>query len=55
MWEERKMKIAGMLITLAVLVACETTEPPRPAPEPEPRQSGVSVSGYGRVGVSTTF
>lgn len=47
------MKIVGLFVVLAVLAGCESTGSSRPAPEPEPTQSGITISGYGRIGVST--
>ncbi|WP_162946775.1 hypothetical protein [Ruegeria sp. EL01] len=47
------MKIVALFLTLAVLIACEPSSSPRPEPAAEPRKSGISVSGYGRIGVST--
>ncbi|WP_170342239.1 hypothetical protein [Ruegeria arenilitoris] len=51
------MKPLGLVLSLAVLAACETTNPPRSQPVEEPARSGagVSVSGYARAGVSTNF
>ena len=49
------MKIAGLILSLAVLAACDTSQNPRPEPAPEPSGSGISVSGYARVGASKTF
>jgi len=53
--EQNTMKQTVLFLTLAVLAACETTGASRPAPEPEPKQSGISISGYARVGASTEF
>ena len=47
------MRVFGLILSLAVLAACETSHNPRPAPAEEPKKSGISVSGYGRVGIST--
>jgi len=51
------MKLLGLVLSLAVLAACETTNPQASQPVEEPARSGtgVSVSGYARAGVSTTF
>ncbi|WP_420585189.1 hypothetical protein [Ruegeria sp.] len=48
------MRIFGLILSLAVLAACEPSSSPRPEPAPEPSGSGISISGYGRVGVSVT-
>ncbi|MDA7966119.1 hypothetical protein [Ruegeria sp.] len=47
------MRVFGLILSLAVLAACDTSHTPRPAPVEEPKKSGISVSGYARVGVST--
>ncbi|WP_298935342.1 hypothetical protein [uncultured Ruegeria sp.] len=49
------MRTIGLILTLAVLAACEPTSASRPDPKPEPKPSGISVSGYARAGVSTEF
>ncbi|MEW2917903.1 hypothetical protein AB1A64_12590 [Ruegeria sp. ANG10] len=48
------MKIFGLILTIAVLAACEPSHNSRPEPEANSGSSGVSISGYGRVGVSVT-
>ncbi|WP_171229797.1 MULTISPECIES: hypothetical protein [Ruegeria] len=49
------MRTLGLFLVFAALTACEPTSARRPEPAAEPKQSGtgVSISGYGRVGVST--
>jgi hypothetical protein len=49
------MRIFGILLALVALAACEPTSSQRPAPQKEPSSTGVSVSGYARVGVSNDF
>ncbi len=50
------MKAAIALLAFLSLAACETGAPASSPPQkPEPAATGVKVSGYGRVGVSTTF
>ncbi|WP_171100916.1 MULTISPECIES: hypothetical protein [unclassified Ruegeria] len=49
------MKLWTPFLLLAALAACEPTSQPRPEPTPEPKSSGISISGYGRVGGSTSF
>ncbi|WP_185956656.1 hypothetical protein [Ruegeria faecimaris] len=46
------MKILGLFFGLAILAACDPSYKPRPDPEPQSGGSGISISGYGRVGVS---
>ncbi|WP_170402762.1 hypothetical protein [Ruegeria arenilitoris] len=48
------MKFFGLILSLAVLAACDPSYTPRSEPEANSGSSGVSVSGYARVGVSTT-
>ncbi|NVO56569.1 hypothetical protein HW561_12295 [Rhodobacteraceae bacterium B1Z28] len=48
------MKIIGLILSLAILAACDPSYKPRPEPAAESSGPGISVSGYGRVGVSTT-
>ncbi|MFY2823679.1 hypothetical protein [Ruegeria sp. MALMAid1280] len=48
------MKFIGLILSLAVLAACDPSYKPRPEPEAPSGGSGISVSGYARVGVSTT-
>ncbi|WP_200876123.1 hypothetical protein [Ruegeria halocynthiae] len=47
------MKIIGLILSLAVLAACDPSYKPRPEPAAASGGSGISISGYGRVGVST--
>ncbi|WP_170332411.1 MULTISPECIES: hypothetical protein [Alphaproteobacteria] len=47
------MKFIGVLTALVVLAACDPSYQSRPEPAAEPKKSGISISGYGRVGVST--
>ncbi len=48
------MKTFGLILSLVVLAACEPSSNPRPEPEANSGGSGIKISGYGRVGVSTT-
>ncbi|WP_170762226.1 hypothetical protein [Ruegeria lacuscaerulensis] len=48
------MKIIGLLLSLAVLAACDPSYKSNPEPEANSGGTGISISGYGRVGVSTT-
>ncbi|MCA0929912.1 hypothetical protein [Ruegeria profundi] len=48
------MRFTGLILTLVLLAACEPTGNPRPQPETSTGGSGISISGYGRIGVSTT-
>ncbi|SDX14404.1 hypothetical protein SAMN05444358_103150 [Ruegeria halocynthiae] len=48
-------RVLGLLVTLSVLAACDPSRPASPETASEPKQSGVSISGYGRVGVSTNL
>ncbi|MES0826244.1 hypothetical protein [Ruegeria sp. SCP11] len=48
------MRTTGLILTLVVLAACDPSYKPSPEPETNSGGSGVSISGYGRVGVSTT-
>ena len=48
------MRFTGLILTLVVLAACEPAGNTRPQPETNTGSSGISVSGYGRIGVSTT-
>ncbi|MCG7520201.1 hypothetical protein [Ruegeria sp. Ofav3-42] len=48
------MKIIGLILSLAVLAACDPSYKPRPEPADTSSGSGIKVSGYGRVGVSTS-
>ncbi|WP_193746522.1 hypothetical protein [Ruegeria sp. ANG-R] len=47
------MRPVGLILCLAILAACDPSSPPRTEPEASSSGSGISVSGYGRVGVST--
>ncbi|MGV6803515.1 MAG: hypothetical protein ACWA49_04850 [Ruegeria sp.] len=51
------MKTLGLILSLAVLAACDSTNTAATQPVEEPARSGsgVSVSGYARAGVSTNF
>ncbi|WP_193748068.1 hypothetical protein [Leisingera sp. ANG-DT] len=50
------MKAAIALLALLGLAACDTGAPASSPPQKqEPAATGVKVSGYGRVGVSTSF
>ena len=48
-----KMKIIGLILSLTVLAACDPSYKPRPEPASDSGGSGISISGYGRVGIST--
>nr|WP_321249298.1 hypothetical protein [uncultured Ruegeria sp.] len=48
------MKTFLLILSLAALAACDPNYKPRSEPASEPRGSGISISGYGRVGISTT-
>ncbi|NOG07675.1 MULTISPECIES: hypothetical protein [unclassified Ruegeria] len=50
------MRTVGLILAFAALAACEPSSARRPEPSAEPKQSGsgISISGYGRVGVSTS-
>ncbi len=46
------MKRLAAVILLITISGCGVDGPPeRPLPDPEPKQTGVSISGYGRSGV----
>ncbi|WP_200818570.1 hypothetical protein [Ruegeria meonggei] len=47
------MKFIGLILSFALLAACDPSYKPRPEPAAESGGSGISISGYGRVGVST--
>ncbi|RLK02713.1 hypothetical protein [Ruegeria conchae] len=49
------MKFFGLILALVVLAACDPAYKPQPKPEPEARSTGISVSGYARIGASKTF
>ncbi|WP_169730771.1 hypothetical protein [Leisingera aquimarina] len=50
------MKAAVVFLALFGLAACDAAAPAANPPQKhEPAETGVSVSGYGRVGVSHTF
>ena len=50
------MKFAAVLLSLLALAACEALGPAANPPQKHaPAETGVSVSGYARVGVSHTF
>ncbi|WP_170562700.1 hypothetical protein [Ruegeria atlantica] len=48
------MKIIGLILALFVLAACDPTYKPRPEPAETSTGTGVKISGYGRVGISTS-
>ncbi|WP_171124413.1 MULTISPECIES: hypothetical protein [unclassified Ruegeria] len=48
------MKTIGLILSLAVLAACDPSYNPRPEPETNSGGSGIKISGHGRVGVSTS-
>ncbi|WP_186437433.1 MULTISPECIES: hypothetical protein [Ruegeria] len=48
------MKIIGLILSLVVLAACDPTYKPRPEPAETSTGNGIKISGYGRVGVSTS-
>lgn len=52
--EDKDMRIFGLILSLAVLAACDPTYQPRPEPADTSSGSGIKISGYGRVGVSTS-
>ncbi|WP_424832364.1 hypothetical protein [Ruegeria sp.] len=49
------MKIFGLILSLAFLAACDPSYKPQPEPKPQASSTGISVSGYARVGASKTF
>ncbi|WP_424980419.1 hypothetical protein [Leisingera sp. S232] len=50
------MRVLSVVLALLGLAACDTGAPVAKAPQkPEAATTGVKVSGYGRVGVSTSF
>ncbi|WP_323783412.1 hypothetical protein [Leisingera sp.] len=50
------MKAAVVVLALLGLAACDTGgQAANPPQKQEPAATGVKVSGYGRVGVSSTF
>ncbi|WP_264210967.1 hypothetical protein [Leisingera thetidis] len=50
------MKAAVVILALTGLAACDTgASATKPLQKQEPAATGVTVSGYGRVGVSGTF
>lgn len=52
-----EMKLTVLILSLAVLAACDSTtaQQSQRGEEPARSGSGVSVSGYARAGVSKTF
>ncbi|MGR3760462.1 hypothetical protein ACUXV3_10085 [Roseobacteraceae bacterium NS-SX3] len=56
MFEDFLMKAAVAVLALIGLAACETGAPAADPPQKhEPAATGITVSGYGRVGVSHSF
>ncbi|UWQ50503.1 hypothetical protein K3720_03580 [Leisingera caerulea] len=50
------MKALGVVLALIGVAACDTGAPAAKAPQQQPpAETGVKISGYGRVGVSGTF
>ncbi|WP_170415080.1 hypothetical protein [Ruegeria atlantica] len=48
------MKTIGLILSFVVLAACDPSYKPRPKAEANSGGSGVSISGYGQVGISTS-